>query len=103
MLHAPFLQEGNGSTKSDEFTHARHVDAITIGVPYLRRGGDDDDLFRVEPVQNFDDALLECRAAHNAVVDDDQVVFASSQGSVCDIIHMCGKVVAGIALCNKGA
>ena len=75
-VHAALLEEGEGSLEGDELVHARHVDAVVVGVANLRGRGDDNHAARVEAVEDADDALAEGRSAHDAVVDDDEVVHA---------------------------
>ena len=97
ITHPTFFQQGDGCTESDKLLHACHVYSIIIGVTHLRRRGYDDDFLRMQTVEDADDTLLQGSTAHDAVVDNHQIVFVRNQTSVRNIIYMGGKVVAGVS------
>ena len=103
VLHVAVAQQLDGRLESDELAHAGHVDAVVVGVAHLRRRADDDNLLRVQAVQNADDALPQGGAAHDGVVDDDEVVHARIQTAVGDVIDVGGQVVTRVALGNERA
>ena len=74
LFHAAFLYQCHASLECDEVADLRHVDAVEVRIANLRCGADDDNLLRVQSVENADDALAQCRAAHNTVVDNHEVV-----------------------------
>ena len=57
----------------------------------------------MQTVKDADNALPQRSAAHNAVIDNDQIVYTGLQTAVCDVIHMGGKVIAAVPFCNKSA
>ena len=56
----------------------------------------------MQPVENVQNALLERGAAHDAVVDDDQIILGID-AAIGNIIHVRGQVVARIALSDERA
>ena len=103
VFHAPADEQLDSHAKSDELAHARHVDAVVIGVSDLRRRGNDNDLFGMQAVEDADDALAEGRSAHDAVVDDHEVIDVRRDAAVGNVINVCGQIVAGISLGDEGA
>ena len=57
----------------------------------------------MEAVEDADDALAQGRSAHDAVVDDDEVVHARLQAAVGHVIYVGGQVGAAVALGDEGA
>ena len=103
VLHATFRYQCYGGAEGTQLFKMRHVDAVVVGVSYLRRTADHDNLLGMQAVENLQDTLLQGRAAHNAVIDNYQVVLPCLQRAVCYVIYMCGKVVASVALADEGA
>ena len=56
-----------------------------------------------EAVEDAEDAALECRAADDAVVDDDHLVFASFDRAVGDVVGVRHEVVPGAVVGDEGA
>lgn len=56
----------------------------------------------MQTVENANDALFQGRAAYNAVINDDQVVFAGHKATISNVVHMCGQVISCIAFGNEG-
>ena len=57
----------------------------------------------MQAVEDADDALLEGRSAHDAVVDDHEVIDMRRDAAVGNVINVCGQIVAGISLGDEGA
>ena len=55
----------------------------------------------MQAVEDFEDALLQRRAAHDRVVDDDEVVFVGPQRAVSDVIDVGGQIVALVASADE--
>ena len=56
----------------------------------------------MQAVENLQDALLESRATHNAVVDDYQIILSCFYGTVCYVIYMSSEVVTLITFADEG-
>ena len=56
----------------------------------------------MQPVENLEDTLFQGSAAHDAVIDDDEVVLVGTQTAIGDIIDVCCKVVALRPVADKG-
>ena len=100
---SPLDEQFNGRAEGYELVHAGHVDAVVVGIAHLGRRADEDNLARMQSVQNTYDALLQRCSAHDAVVDDDQVVLVGHERAVGDVVDVGGKVVALVALGDEGA
>ena len=81
----------------------RHIDAIIIRIADLWRARHHHDFLGVQSVEDLEDALFQGSAAHNRVVDDDEVILIGRQRTVGDVIHMGGKVVALRAVRDESA
>lgn len=88
VLEVMFFQQGDGGTESDQVADARHVDAVTVGIPDLWRRTDDHDLLRTQPVEHADDGILQRGSAHDRVVDHNQVVDTAPHAAVRDVVHV---------------
>ncbi len=102
-LHATLLEQGHGRLECDEVSHARHVDAVAVGVADLGRARRHNDSLGLKTVQDAKDALLQSGAAHDAVVDHHQVVDAGSHGAVGDVVHVGHQVVSRAVFGDEGA
>ena len=56
----------------------------------------------MQAVEDFEDALAQRSASHDAVVDDDEVVTVGPQGAVADVVNMGGEVVALAVVGDEG-
>ena len=103
IFHIPVFQQFDGRFKSNEFTHLCHVDAVIIGIAYLRGRRNNHNLLGAQTVENTDNTLFQSGSAHNGVVDNDKIVHTRHQTSIGDIIHMRSQVIAAVSFCNKRA
>ena len=55
----------------------------------------------MQAVEDADDALFQRSPAHDAVVDDHQVVLVGIHAPVSDVIHMRGQIVPAVAFRNE--
>ena len=97
-----FLAEGDRGLEREELAHLRHVDAIAIRVPDLRRGRGDDNLARVRTGEDAQDGLTQGGAADDGVVDADQGV-ALGDCAVGDVVDVRGHLHAALFLRDEGA
>ena len=88
--------------EGNELAHFRHVDAVAIGVTDLRSGGADDDLFRIGAGEDFENRFFQRGAAHNGVIDDDEVVVLLHH-AVGDIVDVGNELLATFFLGDEGA
>ena len=58
--------------------------------------------FGCQTVKNTDDALLQGRSAHDAVVDNHQIILLRNKASVSDVVYVGGQVIAAVAFGNEG-
>ena len=66
------------SLEGYELAHARHVDAVAVREPHLRRTGDNHHLAGIQSVENPYYRLFQNCSAHYAVVYDNEVVTGGS-------------------------
>lgn len=94
ILHAAVLQQRHGCTECYEFAHARHIDAVVIGVSHLRCRRYNYYLSWIQPVEYSENRLTKGSAAHYAVVDHHQTVDIRAHTAVGHVVDMSGEVVA---------
>lgn len=94
LLHATPFQQGDAGTESDELLHSCHVYAVEVGIAYLWRTADNDNLLRMQTVKDFYDALSQGRPPHNRVINDHEIVLVRTHYAISDIIDMGSEVVA---------
>ena len=87
-VHAPFLEQFDAGAEGDELLQARHVYAVVVGIAYLRRGTDYDNLLGMQPVEYLYDALAQGSATDDAVVYHHEVVNSRLQHLVGYVIDM---------------
>lgn len=56
---AAFAQQVDGGLEGDELLQTGHVDAVAVRIPDRRRGRGDDDLLRIESVEDRQDRVFE--------------------------------------------
>ena len=103
LPHAALLDEGYGGAEGAELLQRRHVDAVVVGIAYLRRTRHHHNLLGMQAVEYLEDALAQGGAAHDGVVDDDEVVHMGAQGAVGDVVDVGGEVVARTGLRDERA
>ena len=101
MLHVAFFQQRDGSLESDELLHAGHVNAVIVWIAHLGRRRYDDDLFRLQTVQNTDDTLFQGRTSDDAVVNDDKIVLTRNKAAIRDVIYMGCQVISRVAFSDE--
>ena len=95
------MMERHARLEGYEVADAAHVDTVEIGVADLWCRTDDDHFLRMQAVENLDDAFAQGGTADNAVVDDHQVVGIGLEGSECDVVNVCCKVVPDTAFSDE--
>ena len=103
LRKAAVVVQGYGSAEGNELVHLRHVDAVVVGVTHLRRRTYHHNAARMQAVHDADDALAQRGAAHNAVVDDHEVIHAGAQRTVGNVVDVGSKVVARITFGYESA
>ena len=94
LAHAALLYQSHCRTEGAQLLQMRHIYAVVVGIAYLRRARHHHDLLRVQAVEYLEDALAERRAAHNAVVNNHEIVLVGAQRAVAHVVHVGRKVVA---------
>lgn len=87
-VHSALTYQLHRGAECTEFGHARHVDAVAVGVSYLWRRADDNDLAGAQAVEYSEDALPQGGAAHNGVVDHYERVDSIGDASVGDVVDV---------------
>ena len=101
IFHIALFQEFDGGLECDKLIHARHIDAVVVGITYLRRRRDNHNLLGIQTVKDTDDALFQRCSPHNAVVYNHQIVYVRHQTSIRNVVHMSRQVIAAVAFGNK--
>ena len=96
----PAVQRDGGG-EGDELAELRHVDAVTIRITDLRRGGADDDLRRLGAGEDFENRLLERGAADDRVVQCDEEI-PRFHDAVGDVVNVGNHLVAAFFLRDEG-
>ncbi len=94
-VHSALTYQLHCGAECTEFGHARHVDAVAVGVSYLWRRADDNNLAGAQAVEYSEDALPQGGAAHNGVVDHYERVDSIGDASVGDVVDVGREFVAG--------
>ena len=87
-VHTSLRYQSHGCPKCTQLLQTRHIDAVVVGVANLWRTRHHHNLLGMQSVEYFEDALLQCGATHDAVVDDDKIVFVWPQRTIGDVIHV---------------
>ena len=88
--------------KREEFPELAHVDPVAVRIADLRRGGADDDFFRIRTGKDFENRFSQRGAAHDGVVDDDDV-FAFLHDAVGNVVDVRGEFRSVFFLRNERA
>ena len=102
VFHLAIFQKLDCRTEHAELFQSCHIDAVIIRIADLRGTGYDNNLLRMQTVEDAQDALLQGSTAHNTVVDDDEIIHIRLDASVGYIIHVARQVVAAVALGDEG-
>ena len=100
---AAFAQQVDGGLEGDELLQAGHVDAVAVRIPDRRRGRGDDDLLRIEPVEDRQDRVFERVAADDRVVQRHKRVGAGPDQPVSHIIDVHVELPAAGGVGDEGA
>ena len=103
VLLLSLLQQFDGCSESNKLIHARHVDAVIVGIANLRTATHQHYLAGMQAVQDAYDTLLQSGSAHDTVINDNQIIHVWFQTAVGDVIHMRCQIIAAVALGDKGA
>ena len=87
-VHATFLQQVDSCTEGTELFQAGHVDAIIVGIAYLRSTAHHHNLLGMQAIEDAEDALLERGATNNAIVDNNQIVYTWLETLVGDVVDV---------------
>ena len=102
VLHLALFQKLDGRTEHAELFQSCHINAVIIRIADLRGTGYDNNLLRMQTVEDAQDALLQGCTSHDTVVDDDEIIHIRLDASVGYIVNMARQVVTTVALGDEG-